>query len=379
MLILPSNCFIHYLCCIHNNINFLIKTIMKTSFKWFSALFLLVMGAFMFAACGDDDDENGNAGTPGAFPTLAQLYGTWEIIESPFQDNGPVTGTLVYIANDGKIKMKYKGQIVNGTYTYDVNTGKFVTNMPEPVGKGTSYLTLMSLDKMSLVTKGDEDKDVTVIIKKLASEDTIDEDSGGEGGEWSQDVLVSGLAGTWTVLANDTEAMTGKSITFEENGTGSYDGKWFHYSNESGDKGRIEFDLYFQDNSHIHFKFISVQEGNVLTGESDDDNGITLLRQGYTIPSEGILGRWQVHDHNMGDHGPTLGRIIVFANNGEMYIEGDPHYDSYEWKPSERKLTLYIGDETMIGTLDGGFATGDYAVFNMGNDTDSPYVKIKKL
>ena len=45
----------------------------------------------------------------------------------------------------------------------------------------------------------------------------------------------------------------------------------------------------------------------------------------------------------MGD-GPSVGSIIVF-DNGQMYVEGDPHYDDYAY--SNNSLAIYMDEGTM--------------------------------
>ena len=129
-------------------------------------------------------------------------------------------------------------------------------------------------------------------------------------------------------------------------------------------------------------KFAVVQNGNVLNGECQDNGGdwemLVLQKPGYTIPSEGILGRWQITNvvkpEGMNE-GPQVGMVLVFGQNGELYIEGDAHLDSYRWNSSTKQL--YISMINATGTLDysGNLVSGTQAVWSF----DQMSVNLRKL
>lgn len=369
---------------------------MKKSIKWLSAIALLIMGAFMFVSCGDDEDEIGKVASK------SQIVGTW-IVQS-VRGEGPRVGSVIIFNSDGSAYAE--GQ--QGSFTYDPNTGAFTFQMQGMSVTGT--ITISNSQLTVNYTTG-EGETGTMVLSKSNNQDDItngndsipsnpndsvpsnpndsipsnpnDSTSGNEGGLiQGGDVKATEVVGTWLIAQCSDQNLDADSITFTKEGTGRMGNLTFTYSNEWQDN-RIKCYIRFSNNVYTVCKFAVVQNGNVLNGECQDNGGdwemLVLQKPGYSIPSEGILGRWVITGprelDNM-DEGPKVGMVLVFGQNGELYVEGDPHVGSYRWTSSSKQLYISMIDETGTLNYSGNLAYGTQAVWSLGQEMS---VQLRKL
>ena len=448
---------------------------MKTRFKWLGALALMIMGAFMFTSCGDDDD----VWAPG---TLEQLIGTWTVQSSK---NGPEAGSQLTFNADGTITMEDGS---TGHYEYDEETGAFWFQVGDFEVEG---VIKMSGSTATVTFETNEGEGGNIVLKKgtsggggggtgsypersdlygtwqmtsatesgspvgdlftLSSNGTITMESslyGNANGTWtysksngqisinfpgmfditgtvtinkgvltiaytdgkgnSQNVVMSPYSGgggeggdevDWSTIpafvATYSQAPsmipTGTEVKFNDDGTCLLAGTCYFYTrtydNEDGyPYWEYKFYEYSSSGSSsatpvARGKFNFVQNGNVFNGKikinqggSETNNiGVTFTKSGYTVPSSGIKGRWQITDTNI--DGPEIGMVMVFGESGELYIEGQPDIDFYAWDSSSNQLYLDLIDETGSFTTTGGWSAGAVGTFSLG----SYYVKLQKL
>ena len=164
------------------------------------------------------------------------------------------------------------------------------------------------------------------------------------------------MVGTWDVAASAFSGiMVGKQMVFNKNGTFTYNNITYQYTCEERSDGRLRFELYnYGDNEYFaDGKFVLVSEGNVLSGEyqmdgvqeGEDEDGylsLVLRKPGYTYPTGGVMGRWKMTQCSI--DAPMLGKILVFGKDGELYIEGDPHIDSYTYNSTTKKIKMVFPD-----------------------------------
>ena len=86
-----------------------------------------------------------------------------------------------------------------------------------------------------------------------------------------------------------------------------------------------------------------------------------MKKPNFTYPSGGIKGRWKITTVYMND-GPSVGEVIVFNSEGEMYTEGDAHVNHYTYSGNNSGGTLNIeldkdGDIPGTLTISNGIAT----------------------
>ena len=354
---------------------------MKKSIKWLSAIALLIMGAFMFVSCGDDEDDGPSSKKTQVSDLASAIIGSWYVIPQntderieidviSFYENGngafaeskakannnwqiqSFASHMTYTLNGNHLKMDIQGEIREGdVYLYTDGTGevRYVDD-----GK-TETMPLYRMAQSQNIQTVMED----LIAKKNNGNDNGD-DNGNEGGLiQGGDVKATEVVGTWFIAQTSDTNINANTITFTKDGTGSMGNLTFTYSNEWQDN-RIKCYIRFSNDVYTECKLIVVQNGNVLNGECQDNGGdwemLVLQKPDYTIPSEGILGRWKITGprelDNM-DEGPKVGMVLVFGQNGELYIEGDPHYSNYALDNTTLKLT--IKDRVM----EGGFEVGN--------------------
>ena len=73
-----------------------------------------------------------------------------------------------------------------------------------------------------------------------------------------------------------------------------------------------------------------------------------MKKPGYEYPYDGALkGRWEMTACNI--NGAPIGSVLVFEDNGELYIEGDPHVGSYTTTITSRNGKLNADVEMHLG------------------------------
>lgn len=377
---------------------------MKKSIKWLSAIALLIMGAFMFVSCGDDEDDGPSSKKTQVSDLASAIIGSWYVIPQntderieidviSFYENGngafaeskakannnwqiqSFASHMTYTLNGNHLKMDIQGEIREGdVYLYTDGTGevRYVDD-----GK-TETMPLYRMAQGQNIQTVMED----LIAKKNNGNDNGD-DNGNEGGLiQGGDVKATEVVGTWFIAQTSDTNNNANTITFTKDGTGSMGNLTFTYSNEWQDN-RIKCYIKFSNDVYTVCKFVLVQNGNVLNGECQDNGGdwemLVLQKPDYTIPSEGILGRWEITGprelDNM-DEGPKVGMVLVFGQNGELYVEGDPHIGSYRWTSSSKQLYISMIDETGTLSYSGNLASGTEAVWSLGQEMS---VQLRKL
>lgn len=377
---------------------------MKKSVKWLSAIALLIMGAFTFVSCGDDEDDGPSSKKTQVSDLASAIIGSWYVIPQntderieidviSFYENGngafaeskakannnwqiqSFANHMTYTLNGNHLKMDIQGEIREGdVYLYTDGTGevRYVDD-----GK-TETMPLYRMAQGQNIQTVMED----LIAKKNNGNDNGD-DNGNEGGLiQGGDVKATEVVGTWFIAQTSDTNNNANTITFTKDGTGSMGNLTFTYSNEWQDN-RIKCYIKFSNDVYTVCKFALVQNGNVLNGECQDNGGdwemLVLQKPDYTIPSEGILGRWEITGprelDNM-DEGPKVGMVLVFGQNGELYVEGDPHIGSYRWTSSSKQLYISMIDETGTLSYSGNLASGTEAVWSLGQEMS---VQLRKL
>lgn len=319
---------------------------MKKTIQWLSAMALIVMGACLSVACSSDSD--GGGGTP---PDNSKLVGTWVIKSiSPDDGHGPSVGDEMTFNANGTFSQGRD----QGTYTYDSSSGTFTAKMNSMTMSGNFKVTGDTCSGSVKVTVEGQTQTYTMTLQK----------KGSEGGE--ELVIDERMVGDWIIMTDEgDEEAEGKTITFNQDGTwviANYQsGKC---STETQDDGRIVFNIFDDEGNQVSSgKLVVVSGGNVLTGEYGvvgmdraktriidyKEFGIVMKRPSYTYPSGGIEGRWEMIQCNIPNS--PVGTIFVFGEAPELYIEGDPHIDSYS-------ITYTVVDGKVGGeltmTLDNG-------------------------
>jgi hypothetical protein len=333
---------------------------MKQSIKLFSALAFIVMSAFTFVACGDDDGPSGGGGSN------SNILGSWTLTEvTPANSQGgPGVGTVMTFYANGK----FTSNGDEGTFTYDNDSKAFSARIGTVTISGTVNISGSSANAAVTVTAGGQSRSYTYTMEKNGSSSGGD-DSGDDDDEVN--VNSTKMVGTWEVMMNDDPdyPLVGQSITFKKNGTCtiSNSNETFTYTCDEELKDGYTR-LRFTISNGASGKLVLVSEGNVLNGEykkssNSDYLKIVAKKSSYTYPTGGIKGRWKMTQCSM--EGAPVGRVMVFGNNGEMYTEGDPHIDAYSY--SGNTLTLKLsGGEQFIGTVS---INGNTATLNAGSMT----------
>jgi len=172
---------------------------------------------------------------------------------------------------------------------------------------------------------------------------------------------------------------------------------YFSSEVDEEDARRICFKLYSDERElRMDGKLVKVSGGNVLTGDYSFPNGekaktrgddggnphfgIAMKKPGYEYPFDnGIKGRWKMTECSLGDKAP-IGNVLVFENDGELYIEGDPHVDSYTVTYTVRDgqmnadvVMTFDNGPIITGTVVISGTTGSLinATAKMGNETIS--------
>lgn len=317
---------------------------MKQSIKLFSALAFIVMSAFTFVACGDDDGPSGGGGSN------SNILGSWTLTEvTPANSQGgPGVGTVMTFYANGK----FTSNGDEGTFTYDNDSKAFSARIGTVTISGTVNISGSSANAAVTVTADGKSVSYTYTMEKKGSS------GGDDSGDDDDEVNVNStkMVGTWEVMMNDDPdyPLVGQSITFKKNGTCtiSNSNETFTYTCEEELKDGYTR-LRFTISNGASGKLVLVSEGNVLNGEykkssNSDYLKIVAKKSSYTYPTGGIKGRWKMTQCSVS--GAPVGRVMVFGNNGEMYTEGDPHIDAYSY--SGNTLTLRLsGGEQFIGTV----------------------------
>ena len=332
---------------------------MKQSIKLFSALAFIVMSAFTFVACGDDDGPSGGGGDN------SKILGSWTLTEvTPANSQGgPGVGTVMTFYANGK----FTSNGDEGTFTYDNDSKAFSARIGTVTISGTVNISGSSANAAVTVTAGGQSRSYTYTMEKKGSS------GGNDSGDDDDEVKVNStkMVGTWEVMMNDDPdyPLVGQSITFKKNGTCtiSNSNETFTYTCDEELKDcytRLRFTI----SNGASGKLVLVSEGNVLNGEYNKSSNsdylkIVAKKSSYTYPTGGIKGRWKMTQCSMS--GAPVGSVMVFGNNGEMYTEGDPHIDAYSY--SGNTLTLRLsGGEQFIGTVS---INGNTATLNAGSMT----------
>ena len=332
---------------------------MKQSIKLFSALAFIVMSAFTFVACGDDDGPSGGGGDN------SKILGSWTLTEvTPANSQGgPGVGTVMTFYANGK----FTSNGDEGTFTYDNDSKAFSARIGTVTISGTVNISGSSANAAVTVTAGGQSRSYTYTMEKKGSS------GGDDSGDDDDEVNVNStkMVGTWEVMMNDDPdyPLVGQSITFKKNGTCtiSNSNETFTYTCDEELKDGYTR-LRFTISNGASGKLVLVSEGNVLNGEykkssNSDYLKIVAKKSSYTYPTGGIKGRWKMTQCSMS--GAPVGSVMVFGNNGEMYTEGDPHIDAYSY--SGNTLTLRLsGGEQFIGTVS---INGNTATLNAGSMT----------
>ena len=313
---------------------------MKQSIKLFSALAFIVMSAFTFVACGDDDGPSGGGGSN------SNILGSWTLTEvTPANSQGgPGVGTVMTFYANGK----FTSNGDEGTFTYDNDSKAFSARIGTVTISGTVNISGSSANAAVTVTAGGQSRSYTYTMEKNGSSSGGD-DSGDDDDEVN--VNSTKMVGTWEVMMNDDPdyPLVGQSITFKKNGTCtiSNSNEIFTYTCEEELKDGYTR-LRFTISNGASGKLVLVSEGNVLNGEykkssNSDYLKIVAKKSSYTYPTGGIKGRWKMTQCSMS--GAPVGRVMVFGNNGEMYTEGDPHIDAYSYSGNTLTLRLSGGGQ----------------------------------
>ena len=259
-------------------------------------------------------------------------------------DVTPYVGT--YTWNGSRLTMKFGGKYgevtkeVGGAITF---SGDNVMTIPQ--GKG------------SIAFPTGETYGFKATIVRVESGEQGGEQGGDEGGDASEDVQDTRIVGDWQIAMYGAGSyIVGSMITFTEEGTWTLEDGSGTYTAETDGKGRIVFNLYRNGSQIWTGKVVPVSGGNVLTGEVREVNGsgvgdyqqFLLKKPGYEYPYDGALkGRWEMTACNI--NGAPIGSVLVFEDNGELYIEGDPHVGSYTTTITSRNGKLNADVEMHLG------------------------------
>lgn len=321
---------------------------------------------------GDDDgDDDWTASED------AEILGTWVITSvtssdpnfDPFKP-GPEMGQTISFKSDGAFTLEG----VSGTFKYNNSTGNFVITSEYMSSMGTATVSEDGESMESIMAVTSNGGTVTYLVTFAKSSSDNGDDNGDDDDDDEKTVSSEKMVGTWDIAASAYPGMmVGKQMVFYKDGDFTYNGMTFQYTCEEMSDGRLQFELYENGEEIADGKFVLVSEGNVLNGEyemdgvqvGEDEDGflsLVLRKPGYTYPTDGIKGRWKITAAYM--PGPTVGRVMVFGNNGELYTEGDPYIDSYSYQNG--KLTLIMGEEQVVGDLN---ISGNTATFSVEGHT----------
>ncbi len=319
---------------------------MKQSIKLFSALAFIVMSAFTFVACGDDDGPSGGGGSN------SNILGSWTLTEvTPANSQGgPGVGTVMTFYANGK----FTSNGDEGTFTYDNDSKAFSARIGTVTISGTVNISGSSASAAVTVTAGGQSRSYTYTMEKNGSS-SGDDDSGDDDDEVN--VNSTKMVGTWEVMMDDDPDYhkVGQSFTFKKNGTctiSSSDQIFSYTCDEETKDGytRLRFSITNGNEAIANGKLVLVSEGNVLNGEylsasssSSDYLGIVMKKPSYVYPTGGIKGRWKMTQCSMS--GAPVGKVMVFGTNNEMYTEGDPHIDAYSYSGNTLAITLSGGGQ----------------------------------
>ena len=328
---------------------------MKQSIKLFSALAFIVMSAFTFVACGDDDGPSGGGGSN------SNILGSWTLTEvTPANSQGgPGVGTVMTFYANGK----FTSNSDEGTFTYDNDSKAFSARIGTVTISGTVNISGSSANAAVTVTAGGQSMSYTYTMEKNGS--SSGDDDSGDDDDTEVNVSSTKMVGTWEVTMDEASdyPLVGQSITFKKNGTCtiSNSNETFSYTCDEELKDGYTR-LRFTISNGASGKLVLVSEGNVLNGEykkssSSDNLSIVAKKSSYTYPTGGIKGRWKMTQCSVS--GAPVGRVLVFGNNNELYMEGDPHIDSYTY--SGNTLSMDFGDTKFSGTVN---ISGNTATFS---------------
>jgi len=314
---------------------------MKQSIKLFSALAFIVMSAFTFVACGDDDGPSGGGGSN------SNILGSWTLTEvTPANSQGgPGVGTVMTFYANGK----FTSNGDEGTFTYDNDSKAFSARIGTVTISGTVNISGSSANAAVTVTADGKSVSYTYTMEKKGSS------GGDDSGDDDDEVNVNStkMVGTWEVMMDDDPdyPKVGQSFTFKKNGTCtiSSSNETFTYTCEEELKDGYTR-LRFTISNGASGKLVLVSEGNVLNGEylsasssSSDYLGIVMKKPSYVYPTGGIKGRWKMTQCSVS--GAPVGKVMVFGTNNEMYTEGDPHIDAYSYSGNTLAITLSGGGQ----------------------------------
>ena len=345
---------------------------MKNILKWFSALALLVMGAFVFVSCGDDDDD-----VPAPAPKTqvsdleSEIVGkSWyvvpqntdkrvEITVMNFGQNGQ--GMIAEGHAEAEKNWEIKYDEAQMTYALDGNHIKMniQTERGVVVYEGDVYVYTDGTAEVRIVENG---QNKTMALYRLAQGNTgrqvleqlvakKNNNGGGNGDEAS-------VVGTWNITYCEEGSYVGETLTLNSNGTANFSPvkETLTYQKDKNQYGNTIINIYNGSERVSQIIISFVQKGNVMNGcffdEDYDDYGITLTKSGYTVPSNGILGRWEVTSVNF--EGPEVGDVLVFGDGNELYIEGDEDTIGYQLGTvtnNRATLSIIMEEGTMPGSL----------------------------
>ena len=326
----------------------------------------MVMCTCAFVACSDDDDNNSSDGNWTAAKET-KILGSWEItdIETEAPD-GPDIGDVLKFKSDGSF---VQGRD-KGTFKYNNETGAFSAKMGEMSMKGTFTVSEdgESMSGVCNVTQGKQTFAYRMSFVKYTGDD---EGGDGDDTDWSEGILDTRMIGTWTITVDeDVPSSKGQTATFNANGTCTIGGHSYTYSTktDTNNEDRIKFTLYLDGEAVNEGRLVLVCGGGVLNGEywtpgqkQDRNMALVMKKPNFTYPSGGVKGRWKITTVYMND-GPSVGEVIVFNSQGEMYTEGDAHVNNYTYSGNDSGGTLNIeldkdGDIPGTLTISNGKAT----------------------
>ena len=351
---------------------------MKKVFQWMSALALMVMCTCAFVACSDDDDNN--SGGSWTSSKNAKILGTWEISSvssddpdfDPFRP-GPEMGQIISFKSDGTFTQGGE----SGTFKYNNETGAFSITSKHMSSKGTARVSENGESMVGTIDVTSDGVTVTYTIEfeKAASGGDEGGDGGDEGGDtdWSQYVQDSRMVGTWTLPLRGcslTSLIGAKRLHSTATVPSTIGGHSYTYSTktDTNNEDRIKFTLYLDGEAVNEGRLVLVCGGGVLNGEywtpgqkQDRNMALVMKKPNFTYPSGGVKGRWKITTVYMND-GPSVGEVIVFNSEGEMYIEGDAHVNHYTYSGNDSGGTLNIeldkdGEVPGTLTISNGIAT----------------------
>ena len=293
---------------------------MKTTFKWLAALFVMIMGAFVFTSCGDDDDP---IPVP---PTLAQLIGTWTVTSST--NEGPREGTVLTFNENGTVTTSDG----SGEFAYDPETGHFEINID---GLGEIIGTITINGSVATVNYTMDGESSSFKMKKGTS----------GGGSYP---AKSDLYGTW-LMTSATESGTpvGALFTIKSDGSIAMKGNGTAFPDAEGTY------TYSSTNGQMHIEFPDMIEMTGTASLSGDN-----LTLSYT------------------NHGSAQTIVLQKYNGGGGGGEGGDETDWDEidgWKATYSENTSIIPLNTPIKlNEENGTAllNGDNYTFTKQNDSE---------